>query len=97
MAMTAEHQRYAACTELSGLRNLVACVGKRDAGAAADEQFRGGDAAPGRADDHHPLPIDRERPGHRSFRVVRLHSAQTIAMITNRAMTFGSLQPISSK
>ena len=34
---------------------------------------------------------------HRSLSVVRLNSAKMIARITNRAMTFGSLQPISSK
>ena len=34
---------------------------------------------------------------HRSFSVVRLNSAKMTATIRKRAMTFGSLQPISSK
>ena len=56
-----------------------------------------------------PFPAlnnDHEMPGklqsahhrrQRSFSVVRLHSANRIAAITNRVITFGSLQPISSK
>ena len=45
------------------------------------------------------LPDDGERRvrRHRSFKVVRLNSAKMIARMTNRVMTFGSLQPMSSK
>ena len=34
---------------------------------------------------------------HRSFNVASANSAQMIPTITNRAITFGSLHPISSK
>ena len=66
------------------------------------QQLGGGDAASRRARDRHALPLDRKRrrsvhAPHRSFNVVRLNSAKMIATITKRAMTFGSLQPISSK
>ena len=42
-------------------------------------------------DNSSPMPL------YRSFSVVRLKSANTIAMITKREITFGSLQPMSSK
>ena len=70
-------------------------VGQRDARAALGEQQRGRDAAARRAHDRHVLSAHRE--AHRSFNVVRLKSAKMIATIRNRVMTFGSLQPISSK
>ncbi len=38
-----------------------------------------------------------DREAHLSFNVVRLNSAKMMATIRNRVMTFGSLQPISSK
>ena len=73
-------------------------IAQRHRRAAPDEQRGGGDAAPRRADDD-DLPARDGKGGgrHRSLRVVRLKSAKTIAAMTNRAMTFGSLQPISSK
>jgi hypothetical protein len=44
-------------------------------------------------------PAPRPQPPftHRSFSVVKLNKPKMIATITNRAMTLGSLQPISSK
>ena len=78
------------------LRSLVSV--RTALGAAPHEQDRGGDAAARRADDDDPLARDGEwRRRHRSFSVVREKSAKMIATITKRAMTFGSLQPMSSK
>ena len=66
---------------------------------AAHEQLRRGDTAARRPDDGDALAANGEWAidRHRSFSVVRLNSAKMIATITNRVMTFGSLQPISSK
>ena len=66
---------------------------RRTSSSAAATPLR---AAP---DDDDPLVRDTEKAcvGHRSFNVVRLKSAKMIAMIRNRVITFGSLQPISSK
>ncbi len=53
------------------------------------------------ADDGDASAADRERflrrSRHLNFNVVRLRSAKITPTITNRAITFGSLQPISSK
>ena len=75
--------------------------------AARRRAVRGGHAAAGGADDQHALALDGERRRtarwhgrwrrHRSFSVVRLNSAKRIATIRNRVITFGSLQPMSSK
>ena len=55
-----------------------------------------------RGPDHGDAPADdREhsasRRTHRSFSVVRLKSAKITPTMTNRAITFGSLHPTSSK
>ena len=81
---------------LRGARvELGAGVGERHARAALGEQQRGGDAAARGADDRDVLSAHRE--AHLSFNVVRLKSAKMMATMMNRAITFGSLQPISSK
>ncbi len=93
--MSAELELDAQLTQPVALGKLGAGIGQRDVGAADGEQLRGGQPASRRPGDGHPFSIDRER--HRSFNVVRLNSAKMIAMITKRAITFGSLHPISSK
>ncbi len=77
----------------------IAHVGQRHRGAAADQQLRGRQAAARRTGDGDALAANGERTvcRHLSFNVVRLNSAKMIARITNRVITFGSLQPISSK
>ena len=78
--------------------DLLADVGQRHAGAAAHQQLRRGHTASGRADDDDPLAANGERRvAHLSFSVVRLKSAKMIARIRNLVITFGSLQPMSSK
>ena len=96
--MPAELERHTGGAQPLLVLDLLADVGQRDAGAAPDQQLGGGDAAAGRADDDHPLAANGERGvAHRSFSVVRLRSAKMIARIRKRVMTFGSLQPMSSK
>ena len=68
---------------------------ERHARPSLGEQQRGGDAAACRSNDRHVLSAHRET--HLSFKLVRLKSAKMMAAIMNRAITFGSLQPISSK
>ena len=78
--------------------DLLANIGQRDAGATAHQQLRRGHTASGGADDDDPLATHGEwRIAHLSFSVVRLKRAKMIARIRNLVMTFGSLQPISSK
>jgi len=73
-------------------------VRHRDMRAAAGQQFGGRDAAAGRARDGHALVPDVERHSrHRSFNVANENRPKMIATITNRVITFGSLQPINSK
>src|SRR5215203_3636645 len=73
-------------------------IGERDAGAALGEQVRRGHTTPGGAHDQHLLPAHGKVLGrHRSFNVVRLNSANRIATIRNRVMTFGSAHPLNSK
>ena len=93
--VSAELEPDAQLTQPVAPGKLRPCIGQRDAGATDGEQLRGGQSASRRAGDRHPFSVDREI--HRSFNVVRLNSAKMIAMITNRAITFGSLHPISSK
>ena len=96
--MAAELERDARLAQPLLVVDALARVGERDRRAAADEQLRRRDAAARRADDDDPLARDGEGAGrHRSFSVVRLKSAKMIARMTNRVITFGSLQPISSK
>ena len=73
-------------------------VDQRHAAALLQDESAGCKAAAAPAHHRHMAPRDvvRDRR-HRSLRVVRLNSAQTIAMIRKRVMTFGSLQPMSSK
>ena len=73
-------------------------VDQRHAAALLQDETAGRKAAAAAAHHRHMAPRDvvRDRR-HRSLRVVRLNSAQTIAMIRKRVMTFGSLQPMSSK
>ena len=96
-AVRAQLELDAGVTQLPGgaLVNLRAGVGERHARAALGEQQRGGNTAARRADDRHVLSAHREC--HLSFKVVRLKSAKMMATIMNRVITFGSLQPISSK
>ena len=70
-------------------------VGQHHARSTPHQQLRRRDAAPRRSHHHDALPLDTEH--HRSFNVARLHSANTIATIRKRVITFGSLQPTSSK
>ncbi len=96
--MAAELERHARVAQPILVVDLRADVGQRDGRAAPDEKLRGRDAAPRRADDDDPLAANGEgHVGHLSFNVVRLKSAKMIARIRNRVITFGSLQPISSK
>ena len=96
--MAAELERDAGRAQPLFILNLLADVGQRDAGAAPHQQFGGRDTAPRRADDDDPLATNGEwRVAHRSFSVVRLKRAKMIARIRNLVMTFGSLQPMSSK
>ncbi len=96
--MTAKFERDAGLAQAVGVLDRGPRVGEDDGGAAAHEQFGGGDAAAGGADDHHLLATNGERSrAHRSFKVVRLKRAKMIEAIRKRVMTFGSLQPISSK
>ena len=84
---------------VKGDRVRLGIVIAREEAAALHEELGGGDAAARRTSDGDALaPNGERRPGgHRSFNVVRLKSAKMIARMTNRVMTFGSLQPISSK
>src|SRR5450759_2780507 len=97
--MAAELQLHAGGAQLSFFVDPLADVHERHARAATHQQLRRGDAAPRGPHHHDPLAQDRERSvrSHLSLRVVRLKSAKMIARMTNRAMTFGSLQPMSSK
>ena len=74
-------------------------VGQGHRGAATDQQLRRGHAAPGRPDDDDALAAHGEAiPVVIAVSsVVRLNSAKMMATIRKRVMTFGSLQPISSK
>jgi len=77
----------------------IAPIAQRHRRAAADEQLRGRNAAPRGAGHRDSLATNGEPSvgRHRSFNVVRLNKAKMIARITNRVITFGSLQPMSSK
>ncbi len=87
--------------------NRRRAIGQRDLRAAGGQQLRRSQAAARRADDEHAPSAHRECPSlgperrrgghHRSFSVVRLSRAKRIAMMRKRVMTFGSLQPSSSK
>jgi hypothetical protein len=77
--------------------------------AATDEQFSRRQSAPCGARNGHAFvrhiesrtnskfQIPNSKFTQRSFSVARLNSAKMIATMTKRVMTFGSLQPISSK
>ena len=93
--MPAELEHDAELPQPLGAVEVRLRVGQHHAGPAADQQLRRRDAAPRRPDHHDALPLDTEH--HRSFKVARLHNANTIATIRNRVITFGSLQPTSSK
>ena len=94
----AKFQRDASLSQTFLVLDRRTHVRERDRGATPDEQLCRGDAAACRAHHDDPLATNGEgRAGHRSFNVVRLKSAKMIAMIRKRVMTFGSLQPISSK
>ncbi len=80
----------------SRIRQLGARVGQRHARAATRQQLRRGKAAARCTRDGHALVLSTEKR-HRSFNVARLNSAKMIPMITKRVITFGSLQPLSSK
>ena len=97
--MTTELEPDPLCAEPLLIVNLLAHIGEGDVGAPAHQQLRGGHTAPRRADDGDAETTHGERLGlgHRSFKVVRLNSAKTMAVIRKRVMTFGSLQPVSSK
>ena len=97
--MLAELQRHTGVTQPGLVGDLRPQVGQGHRGAATDQQLRRRHAAPGRPDDDDALAAHGEAiaRGHRSFKVVRLNSAKTMAVIRKRVMTFGSLQPVSSK
>ena len=97
--MPTECEPHAGLTKSRLFGDLGTKVGERDRGTASNEQFGGGDSTPGRTDDGDALAAHGERRcgRHLSFNVVRLNSAKMIATMMNRVITFGSLQPISSK
>ena len=85
--MAAELEDDAGPAQLVGRIDRLAGVGQHDAGAARDQQVRRGHAAARRPDDDHALARHAEggRRRHRSFRVARLVSANTIATMMKRA------------
>ncbi len=107
--MAAKLDRDALRTKSRRLVDRRFHVGDRHQRSSTREQLGRRDAASRSARDNDPLTRDREltnrhpspaaAPGnpHLNFNVVRLSSAKMIPRITNRVMTFGSLQPISSK
>src|SRR5262249_62285280 len=97
--MAAELQLDPCAPELCFRVDPVAHFRQHDDGTPAREQPRSRYAASRRAKNDHALTLDGEgmRRSHRSFRVVRLNNAKMIARMTNLEMTFGSLQPMSSK
>ena len=96
--VAAELQRHTGGAQPILVLDLLADVGQRDAGAAAHQQLRRRHTASGRADHDDPLATNGEgRVAHRSFSVVRLKSAKMMARMRNLVITFGSLQPMSSK
>ena len=101
--VAAGFERDAKGAQPIGVRNLGGDLRQRHTRAAPREQLRSGDAAPRRAGDGDAPVGDVEWRArvsllrHRSFNVARLNSAKMIARITKRVITFGSLQPISSK
>ena len=111
-AVPAELELHAQTAQRLGVGRLGAHLRQRDAGAPARQQLGGGNPAPRRAHHRHAFPFDikltshhpatshesaTSHEHHRSFSVVRLNNANTIPTITNRVITFGSLQPINSK
>ncbi len=91
-------QRHARGTEPILVVDPIAQVRQRHERAAPHQQLRGSDTATCRADHDDALAAHGERVvTHLSFNVVRLNSAKMIARIRKRVMTFGSLQPMSSK
>jgi hypothetical protein len=98
LAMAPELELYSGCPQPVFVIELWLQIGEGDAGASPDQQLRGRHTTPRGTDNGDLLATNREGVGgHRSFRVVRLNNAKMIATIRNRVMTFGSLQPISSK
>ncbi len=96
--VAAELQRHTGGTQTILVLDLLADVGQRDAGAAAHQQLRSSHTASGRAEHDNPLATNGERrAAHLSFSVVRLKRAKMMARIRNLVITFGSLQPMSSK
>ena len=79
-------------------RNPGLAIRERDARATLREQVGRGDTAPRGAHHQHLLPAHGKiLCRHLSFNVVKLKSANRIAMIRNRVMTLGSSQPLNSK
>src|SRR5687768_7642754 len=96
--VSAELEDDAGRAQRRGFGNLRFAIGERDPGAAAGEQLRGSDTAPGGANHQHLLTAHgKVRYRHRSFNVVRLNRAKMIATIRKRVITFGSSQPLNSK
>ena len=100
--VTAQFQRDAHVAQRLGLRRTTAALSVSVTRAPSPhEQLGRGHAAARRSHHHDAPPDDREVIGshthHRSFSVVRLNNAKRIDTIRKRAMTLGSLHPISSK
>jgi hypothetical protein len=97
--VSAEFQGHAGRPQAILVVNPLSQVGQRDVRPTSNEQLRSGDTAPRRTHDGHAPAPDGERTavGHLSFNVVKLNNAKMIARMRNRVITFGSLQPISSK
>ena len=91
------HVAWRAGTERRLRHGLGPVVERQHVGAGGGQRPRGGEAAPGHAQDAHLAAGVALEPGHRSFNVERPTSARTMAMIQNRMTIVGSCQPIFSK
>ena len=107
----AKLELHAQAAQRLGVGHFGTHLRQRDLRPPARQQLGGGNAAARRAHDRHAFSLDiksrapipararraRATSHHLSFSVVRLNKANTIATMTNRVITFGSLQPINSK
>ena len=97
--MSTECEPHTSVAQRALFWNLGACIRQRDRRTTTHQQFCCGNPASSGADHRHALAMHGESTlaGHLSFKVVRLNSAKMIAMMMNRVITLGSLQPMSSK
>jgi hypothetical protein len=96
--VAAKLQMDSGASQLRFVGNRGLQIGQGHVRATAGKQMRGSHTAPSRSHYEHSLTVDGEIVlGHLSFNVVKLKSANRIAMIKNRVITLGSSQPLSSK